>query len=198
MLSYVEFYRPKFFLLENVVGLLNHKLRVNKAGPQEGNVVANGVVKYILRTLTSLGYVPLRFSYPQKRLLKRANCAIIVIMNSYQVRFNVLQAGVYGSAQNRRRVIFWGARRGLPLPEFPIPTHNFDSKLWAAQLDTGLKINHVVRDPDRPHRGAPLRAVTVDDVISDLVSFSHSFRRCQAYFQLTIAPCYYLWFICVS
>ena len=58
MLSYVEFYRPKFFLLENVLGLLNHKLQVNKAGPQEGNVVAHGIVKYILRTLTSLGYVP--------------------------------------------------------------------------------------------------------------------------------------------
>ena len=98
--------------------------------------------------------------------------------NSYQVRFSVLQAGVYGSPQNRRRVIFWGARRGLPLPEFPIPTHNFDSKLWAVQLDTGLRLDHVSRDPDRPHRGAPLRAVTVDDVISDLVSLSRqSFCR---------------------
>jgi len=171
MLSYVEFYRPKFFLLENVFGLLSHKLQVNKAGPQEGNVVAHGVVKFILRTLTSLGYVPLHVSYhyPQrKHLLKRANC---VTMNRYQVRFSVLQAGVYGSPQHRRRVIFWGARRGLPLPEFPIPTHNFESTQWAVQLDTGLRLDHVARDQDRPHRGAPLRAVTVDDVISDLVSF---------------------------
>ena len=66
MLSYVEFYRPKFFLLENVLGLLNHKLRVNKEGPQEGNIVAHGVVKFILRTLTSLGYVPFRISFPGK------------------------------------------------------------------------------------------------------------------------------------
>jgi DNA (cytosine-5)-methyltransferase 1 len=58
MLSYVEFYRPKFFLLENVLGLLIHKLQVNKEGPQEGNVVAHGIIKFILRTLTSLGYVP--------------------------------------------------------------------------------------------------------------------------------------------
>ncbi|KAF8503256.1 S-adenosyl-L-methionine-dependent methyltransferase [Russula emetica] len=144
MLSYVEFYRPKFFLLENVLGLLIHKLQVNKAGPQEGNVVAHGIIKFILRTLTSLGY---------------------------QVRFSVLQAGVYGSPQNRRRVIFWGARRGLPLPEFPIPTHNFESKQWTVQLDTGLRLDHVTRDPDRPHRGAPLRTVTVDDVISDLPKF---------------------------
>jgi DNA (cytosine-5)-methyltransferase 1 len=87
------------------------------------------------------------------------------------VRFSVLQAGVYGSPQNRRRVIFWGARRGLPLPEFPIPTHTFETTQWAVQLDTGLKLDSVSRVPDRPHRGAPLRAVTVDDAISDLVSF---------------------------
>lgn len=107
-------------------------------------------------------------------------------MNSYQVRFSVLQAGVYGSPQHRRRVIFWGALRGLPLPEFPIPTHNFESTQWAVQLDTGLKLDHVARDPDRPHRGAPLRAVTVDDVISDLVSFS---RHSIATLNLTIAFC---------
>jgi hypothetical protein len=65
MLSYVEFYRPKFFLLENVLGLLNHKLQVNKAGPQEGNVIAHGIVKFILRALTSLGYV-LLFPAPKK------------------------------------------------------------------------------------------------------------------------------------
>lgn len=85
----------------------------------------------------------------------------------------MLQAGVYGSPQGRRRVIFWGARRGVPLPEFPIPTHNFETALWAVQLDTGLKLDHVGRDPDMPHRGAPLRAVTVDDAISDLVRLSH-------------------------
>ena len=111
------------------------------------------------------------------------------------MRFSVLQAGVYGSPQNRRRVIFWGARRGLPLPEFPIPTHIFDSKLWAVQLDTGLRLDHVSRDPDRPHRGAPLQAVTVDDVISDLVSLSsHSVAGCRARFNLTIANPY---FVCV-
>ena len=182
MLSYVEFYRPKFFLLENVIGLVNHKLRVNKVGPHEGNIVAHGVVKFILRTLTSLGYVPSPRFLPISCSNGGANCAIV---NSYQVRFSALQAGVYGSPQHRRRVIFWGARRGVPLPEFPIPTHNFESTMWAVQLDTGLKLDHVARDPDRPHRGAPLRAVTVDDVISDLVSFNHSLER---HIQLTAAP----------
>jgi len=71
MLSYVEFYRPKFFLLENVLGLLNHKLQVNKAGPQEGNVVAHGIVKFILRTLTSLGYVSSLFQKKKKSTLTK-------------------------------------------------------------------------------------------------------------------------------
>src|SRR6266404_3132019 len=57
MLSFVEFYKPKFFLLENVLGLLSHRLQINKPGPQEGDTVANGIIKFILRTLTSLGYV---------------------------------------------------------------------------------------------------------------------------------------------
>ena len=62
MLSFAEFYKPKFFLLENVLGLLTHKLQINKPGPQEGEMVANGMIKFILRALTSLGYVarPLR------------------------------------------------------------------------------------------------------------------------------------------
>ncbi|KAH9026772.1 S-adenosyl-L-methionine-dependent methyltransferase [Lactarius pseudohatsudake] len=144
MLSFTEFYKPKFFLLENVLGLLDHKLKVKKPGRQEGDVVANGIIKFILRALTSLGY---------------------------QVRFNVLQAGVYGSPQNRRRIIIWGARRGIPLPDFPIPTHYFETTQWNVQLDTGLRLEPVTRDPERPHRGAPLRAVTVDDAISDLPKF---------------------------
>jgi hypothetical protein len=41
-------------------------------------------------------------------------------------------------------------------------------------LDTGLKLEPVTRDPESAHRGAPLRAVTVDDAISDLVSLQRS------------------------
>lgn len=45
MISYVEFYRPSYFLLENVVGFLLHPL----------GSVKMGVVKFVLRSLTSLG-----------------------------------------------------------------------------------------------------------------------------------------------
>jgi DNA (cytosine-5)-methyltransferase 1 len=115
---------------------------------------------------------------PSRTFLKTRACRN---RNRYQARFSVLQAAVYGSPQSRRRVIIWGALRGIPLPEFPIPTHNFETSIWGVQLDTGLKLDHVTRDPGRPHRGAPLRAITVDDAISDLVSFSHyPSRRCGA------------------
>ena len=59
MLSYVEFYRPKFFMLENVEGILYHPLAATQSGPgraMEGGV-RMGVVKLILRVLTSLGYI---------------------------------------------------------------------------------------------------------------------------------------------
>ena len=103
---------------------------------------------------------------------------LLTLWDSYQARFNVLQAGAYGSPQNRRRIIIWGARRGIPLPEFPIPTHCFEMTHWGVQLDTGLRLEPITRNPERPHRGAPLRAVTVDDAISDLVS---SAANCQKY-----------------
>ena len=121
MLSYVEFYRPKFFLLESVVlGLLNHKLQVNKAGPQEGNVVAHGTVKYILRTLISLGYVPFFLPFPALKKVPLLKFSLKRYRDHVQTAIKCASAsckpGVYGSPQHRRRVIFWGARHGLPPP----------------------------------------------------------------------------------
>lgn len=55
MISYVEYYRPMFFLLENVVGMLSYRL----GGEQDENRVVGGiemgVVKFILGSLTALG-----------------------------------------------------------------------------------------------------------------------------------------------
>lgn len=44
--------------------------------------------------------------------------------NGYQVRspWRVLNAASYGTPQDRERLILLGARRGLPLPEYPLPT----------------------------------------------------------------------------
>lgn len=55
MISYVEYYRPMFFLLENVVGMLSYRL----GGEQDHNRVVGGiemgVVKFILGSLAILG-----------------------------------------------------------------------------------------------------------------------------------------------
>ena len=56
MISYVEFYRPKYFLLENVRGIL-FAPTVEKFLDQRKIVM--GVVKFIISALTTLGYVQL-------------------------------------------------------------------------------------------------------------------------------------------
>lgn len=59
MLSYVEHYEPDYFLLENVAGLLDHRLldkRTTKGGVNEDYEIQSGMVKIILRTLIALGY----------------------------------------------------------------------------------------------------------------------------------------------
>ncbi|KAI8138541.1 S-adenosyl-L-methionine-dependent methyltransferase [Fennellomyces sp. T-0311] len=89
-LSYVDFYKPSYFLLENVRGLVSYRLGAEK--------IKSGVLKYILRCLTSMGY---------------------------QVRFGIHQAGNQGVAQSRRRLIVWGARIGKQLPDFPEPATCF-------------------------------------------------------------------------
>ncbi|KAL5350845.1 hypothetical protein ACLOAV_004416 [Pseudogymnoascus australis] len=97
-LSYVDHYRPKYFLLENVRGLLQHRLgsTQKKVGYGVQGGIQQGSVKFILRALTSLGY---------------------------SAQFQMLQAAEHGSPQSRRRVFFWGSLLGRKLPLYPQPTH---------------------------------------------------------------------------
>ncbi|KAJ3855004.1 S-adenosyl-L-methionine-dependent methyltransferase [Lentinula lateritia] len=146
MLSYAEKYLPKYFLLENVVGLLRHRLLGILEGRSILGGIQHGVFKLITRILLTLGY---------------------------QVRVKVLQAANYGAPQSRERVIFWGARQGLKLPEFPIPTHAYAAKEHHLLQHADLKLSRSTRsrDPARPHFFAPFRAVTVNDAIGDLPAF---------------------------
>ncbi|OSD08481.1 S-adenosyl-L-methionine-dependent methyltransferase [Trametes coccinea BRFM310] len=143
MISYVEFYRPSYFLLENVVGLLSYKLDVD---PQEGNCIKMGVVKFILSSLINLGY---------------------------QVQFKVLQAGQHGAPQGRRRVIFFGAHQDVPLPEFPLPQYAFPVPVHNVNLPTGEVLYPVTRQGagQVAHQCAPLACVTVNEAINDLARF---------------------------
>lgn len=60
MISYVEFYRPQYFLLENVFGLLHYKLmsRMIKQAFDPNQGIEMGILKFIVRSLTALGFIP--------------------------------------------------------------------------------------------------------------------------------------------
>lgn len=91
--------------------------------------------------------------------------------NSYQVRFGLLQAAQFGAPQERRRVIFSAARRGLTLPKLPEPTHCFEDPRLGIKLPGEL--NSVVGSGGlSPSRGA-LAPVTVGDTLADLPRFEY-------------------------
>ncbi|KAF9227783.1 S-adenosyl-L-methionine-dependent methyltransferase [Gyrodon lividus] len=144
MLSYVEFYRPMYLLLENVFGILVHHQKTSL----KKNGIQVAVVKLIQRALASIGY---------------------------QCQFAVLQAAQYGAPQGRRRVIFWGARCDVSMPEWPIPTHCSPTRLCRTGLPTGSTLPLIIRnrcenglDDDR---SAPLHFVTIHEAIGDLPPF---------------------------
>ena len=172
MLSFVDFYRPSYFLLENVDALLYAKLLAEQEGQKMVRGIKQGMIKLILRALIKLGYV-ISVQYHHLCLLS-INFDIL----RYQAHFKVLQAGQYGSPQSRLRVIFWGARRNLPLPPFPIPTHCTPDDVDKYNLETGQRLWPAVRVRPSPEtrnnllewlQFAPLLPVTVEDAISDLV-----------------------------
>lgn len=57
MLSYVEYYHPKYVLIENVTGMLYFQLRGKQDGLRIIDGVRAGMVKCIMRTFVGLGYV---------------------------------------------------------------------------------------------------------------------------------------------
>ncbi|KAH7346621.1 S-adenosyl-L-methionine-dependent methyltransferase [Rhexocercosporidium sp. MPI-PUGE-AT-0058] len=107
LLSYVDFYRPKYFLLENVRGLLHHRVttQVDKNKTEGG--IENGTVKFVLRALTSIGY---------------------------QVHYALLQAIEHGAPSSRSRVFFWASLPGYPLPKFPQPQHFYKSTIVCQEM----------------------------------------------------------------
>lgn len=90
----------------------------------------------------------------------------------YQSKFAVLQAAQYGVPQGRKRVIFWGARRDVLMPEWPIPTHCSPIKLIRVVLPTGSALLPIIRNKCEggldDDRSAPLHFVTVNEAIGDL------------------------------
>ncbi|TGO61880.1 hypothetical protein BOTNAR_0122g00010 [Botryotinia narcissicola] len=99
-LSYVDFYRPKYCLLENVTGLKHHPLNGTEIPDciSDNGLLTDGAIKFIFRVFTSLGY---------------------------QCQHATIKAGAYGVPSSRKRVIFWAFLPGYKLPKFPEPTNVF-------------------------------------------------------------------------
>ena len=87
----------------------------------------------------------------------------------------------YGAPQQRNRIIFWAAKAGLDLPEWPIPTHVPRGRYHAAPRyikvagevkSVPVASRNVFEREGETERRAPLFAVTVGEAVSDLVSIA--------------------------
>ena len=68
-------------------------------------------------------------------------------------------------------MIFWAAKRGVPLPQFPVPMYAFPAGALRCTLPTGDKLPPATRSKAGDfHQFAPLRPISVNDAIGDLVS----------------------------
>lgn len=143
-LSYVDFYRPDYFLLENVRGLIEFKLGGEQDGLRIVGGIKQGVLKFIIRSLTRMGY---------------------------QARFSVQQAGFHGISQSRRRLFIWGTKLGKTIPGFLQPSTCFAKN---ASLTIPLPFNIGYVSNKRAGQCAPHHSVTVFDAISDLPRFEYA------------------------
>ncbi|KAJ7204406.1 S-adenosyl-L-methionine-dependent methyltransferase [Mycena pura] len=153
-LSYFDWFRPEYIFLENVPGFLRYSLLARQAGPHrvEGGIEMGGFI-LLHRALLDMGY---------------------------QIRPFLAQAGGHGAPQNRIRFFLIAALDGLPFPDVPQPTHDFEV---TSQLSIKLPYNQKPKDseknvykeavfPVRTARGrAPHASVSIEDAIGDLPPF---------------------------
>jgi DNA (cytosine-5)-methyltransferase 1 len=75
----------------------------------------------------------------QRQLLEELIVAFRDIGYNVRSPWKVLNAAAYGTPQDRERLILFGARRGLPLPDYPTPT--------TLQAGGDLELEGLVRGP---------------------------------------------------
>ncbi|KAK1234239.1 hypothetical protein PQX77_002546 [Marasmius sp. AFHP31] len=139
MLSYVDFYQPSYVFIENVSGFLRFNLGATQRDryTTEGGITQGGL-KLLTQALTEM---------------------------NYQLRFARLQAGHYGTPQDRIRFILVAAKLGKPLPQLPQPTHEFENP---DRLLMRLADERVTR-PILTERGRALHGmVSIEDACHDL------------------------------
>lgn len=145
-LSYADVYRPRYFLLENVRNFVSFNKGLT--------------FRTALRTLLELGYQVHGGRFACGAALSPL---VFALMWRAQVRFGVLNAAFYGVGQSRKRAFLLAAAPGEAMPEWPLPVTCFDSPQLTFSFPCGA---HFCAVPQR--KAAPLRAVTVRDVIGDL------------------------------
>jgi len=83
----------------------------------------------------------------------------------YQCTFGILQAGQFGQAQTRRRLILLAAAPGETLPLYPEPRHVFSPQACHLSVEIdGARFSTNARWV----KASPFRTVTVRDTMSDL------------------------------
>lgn len=134
--SYCDYYRPKFFLLENVRNFVSFK--------------SSMVLKLTLRCLVRMGY-QCTFGVLQ--------VSVTLLMEGFgrYARYycltnllNLHQAGQYGVAQTRRRAIILAAAPGEKLPLYPEPLHVFAPRACSLNVvvDEKKYVSNVTRYGD--------------------------------------------------
>jgi hypothetical protein len=110
VISEADRLQPDFVLIENVLGMA-HARTDGSLNDEAGTSYADLAVKMLI----GIGCVVFCPQPPYTRAGP--------LMTSYQVRIALLDAASYGAASYRKRVFFLGARKGVPLPTFPAPSH---------------------------------------------------------------------------
>ncbi|KAH7100126.1 S-adenosyl-L-methionine-dependent methyltransferase, partial [Auriculariales sp. MPI-PUGE-AT-0066] len=147
-LGFVEQFHPRFFVLENVVSIDSWELMSKQIDRRRvGGGEAHGGVYLIVAILLELGY---------------------------HVRVGIMQAGYFGTPQQRRRFILLAADINSTLPELPHPTHGFSTiTLRSTAFRDAVPDWPVVETKNmKSHpRCIPHARIDVDQAIGDLHPF---------------------------
>ncbi|WRT65754.1 uncharacterized protein IL334_002702 [Kwoniella shivajii] len=93
----------------------------------------------------------------------------------YSCRLGIIDSRSYGTPQNRLRCFILAVRAGLPLPDFPAPSHSnpkVTATIFKGAANVGQVMPFYIGARNTPGTG-PHPAVTIHDAISDLPAFSY-------------------------
>lgn len=133
--------RPKFFLFENVKGLLRESFQED--------------FQYILAQLSCPALKIKENETPREHFARiqktRESAKTLECEEVYQVDYRLLDAADYGAPQRRYRVFIVGIRADLGIaPAFPEPTHSLDKKIWEQWISGDYWEQHKVSKSARP------------------------------------------------